>query len=118
MSHQNFIVPSDSAFLEALGEEPTSPDAADSSRTITLESGADDRVVFSFDVPGTSVRIQWLRKSKTVLDLFREGATLVRLESDRGNQLITVSFHTDSLAGDLSIQIWPEVAITDRLLMR
>jgi hypothetical protein len=51
-----------------------------------------------------------------VLDVFREGATRLRVVSGQSETSLLIDFTTDSLAGRLKLQVFPVVRITDQLL--
>jgi hypothetical protein len=118
MTYRQFVVPADAEILDALGVEPEPSADEPTIRSIRVDSGAGEQVVFSYDVPGRSVRVRWLRDSTPVLDLYRESATRLTVESGRGEARLTVTFESEGLGGDLEVQVYPAVRITDSLLFR
>jgi hypothetical protein len=118
MAYHEFVVPTGEEILDALGVEPEESVEDPMVRIIPVLSSTGDTLVISFDVAGRSVRCQWLRGSVLILDLFREAATRLTVDSGNGNAWIRVCFETDSLAGELEVQVHPEIRVNDRLVFR
>ncbi|HEX6471909.1 MAG TPA: hypothetical protein VF069_22630 [Streptosporangiaceae bacterium] len=118
MVYEEFVTPSDLEILEALGIEPESLDGESSTRVIKVDDGADDSIIVSYDVPGRSVRLQWMKAQKVLVDLFREAAVLMRIQADADTSLILFDFRTQDSSGRLTIQVRPELSIRESDLMR
>ena len=118
MAYHGFVVPTGEEILDALGVEPEESVEDPMVRIIPVLSSTGDTFVISFDVAGRSVRCQWVRGSVVILDLFREAATRLTVDSGNGNAWIMVCFETDSLAGELEVQVHPEIRVNDRLVFR
>lgn len=118
MTYRAFRVPTDLEILEVMGAEPEQEADEPTTRVVDVEAGTGERVVLSYDIPGESVRCRWRRGSEVVLDVFREGATLLRVESRDGADYFVVDFETDSLAGQLIVRVHPDVYVKDALLLR
>lgn len=116
MEYRQFQVPADVEILNVLGIEPEPVEDDGFTRVIRLSTESGDLLVFSYDVPGCSVRCRWYRESRLLLDLFREGAIRLSVSSHSGELGILVYFETGSLSGELSIRLGHYVAISDRLL--
>lgn len=75
--YREFVVPHEDEFIQELGIELDAAHSAGSEtvRLVKLELGPDDRVVFSFDVMGMSVRFHRITGGAVVTDIFRGAAT-------------------------------------------
>lgn len=79
-----------------------------------MDSGA---IQFSYDTLGRSVRILWKNKhGEEILDVFREGATRMAVQSDKGATYISLDFHMGESAGRMEIRVLPNMAVKDQLL--
>jgi YD repeat-containing protein len=117
MEYRQFIVPSDREVLEAIGIEPVSDGGDPATRLVRFITEAGDIISLSYDAPGRSVRVQWSRNNRQILDLFREGAERLVFESNSATVSVSVQFKTDSNFGTLHIQFLPEVFIKDDVLL-
>jgi hypothetical protein len=118
MTDRDFRVPTDLEILEVMGAEPEQEADEPTTRVVDVAAGTGGRVVLSYDILGRSVRCRWQRGSEVVLDLFREGATLLRAESRDGADYFVVDFETDAFAGQLIVRVHPDVSVNDSLLLR
>jgi len=116
MEYRQFIVPTDTEILDALGVVPEIVEGEDPVRLIRISTEEGDDFRLSYDVPGRSIRCQWNRESSLLLDLTREGADYLRVSSDRNGSSILIHFQVDSLSGELHIQLTSSVTIRDKLL--
>lgn len=117
MDYQEFVAPSDDEISAALGIEPESSEAEVATRTVKIGDEADDLLILSYDVPGRSIRLQWKRSRRLLLDVFREGATLMRIHSNAASIAISIDFRTGQMSGRLDIQMQPEIVIRERDLL-
>jgi len=111
-----FRVPDQQEFVEELGVEPTPVDGSETARSLSIEVDPQNRLVFTFDVTGRSVRCRWHQQEVLVLDLFREGAIHLALEHGVNTTSLVTRFESESLAGRLEVQVWPGIAVRDQLL--
>jgi YD repeat-containing protein len=117
MTFRELIVPSALEVLEIIGMEPVAPEPGSTVRALTFEVDDQNSVSFSYDAAGRSVRVHWKQGNRVVLDLFREGAVLIRFHQGGGGRTsIEVDFETDSLMGTLEVKMAPEVQVKDKLL--
>ncbi|GFM99380.1 hypothetical protein Sfulv_41910 [Streptomyces fulvorobeus] len=71
-------------------------------------------LAFSYDAVGQSVNVRWCTPSgKVMLHLFREGATLLRVDEGDDKTQLVVDFRTGDTAGELRLQVFPEVSISE-----
>jgi hypothetical protein len=115
--YRELVAPSAQEFLETFGVEPVSSGSESTVRTIDFDVDDQNLVSFSYDAVGRSVRIVWKVDGRVALDLFREGAVLIRLCRDGDRASVEVDSETDSLAGKIEITLAPEVQIKDKLLL-
>lgn len=112
---REFVVPSDLEVFEKLEVWPEEDD--EGVRLLTFPSEGRGKFIFSYDSLGSSVRLRWSDEAgEEVLDVFREGATLMRVESGVSLKAISVTFDLNGLSGTLNIQVAPTVGILDRML--
>ncbi|MEV5439515.1 hypothetical protein AB0K80_26400 [Streptomyces sp. NPDC052682] len=116
MAGQQFLVPDDAEVLEAFGVESEATDGVESTRSLRLAAGVDDEVCLTYDIPARSIHLQWFRKGVCVLDVSREEAVRLSVNSSEGVTALALAFESASLSGELRIQVWPTVSISDRLL--
>ena len=116
MGFDQMEVPEDRYFIEAFGATPVPDGANEFARRVALPVGDDDVLTFSYDVVARSVRYKWVRGGKTNLEVFREGATVVAIRESVGSTSLVVTFDVGVLAGELRIEIFPEISIQDELL--
>lgn len=117
MSYQEFVAPSDDEIFAALGIEPESSGTEVATRIVKIGDESDDLLILSYDVPGRSIRLQWKRSRRLLLDVFREGATLMRIHSNTESTSILIDFRTGQSSGRLDIQMWPEMVVKERDLL-
>jgi hypothetical protein len=116
--HRELVVPQDQELIEALGTAPEQSGDSESARVLDIPINSTERLVFSYDTIGRSVRVKWYDEDSLRLDLFREGACQISLRTEGGATLISVRFEIEGVAGNLKLQVYPVVAIDDRLLFR
>ncbi|MCR6483212.1 hypothetical protein M8542_10325 [Amycolatopsis sp. OK19-0408] len=116
MTFRELVVPSALEVLEIIGVEPLVPESGSSVQVLVFDVDDDNSVSFSYDVVGRSVRILWKSGKRVALELFREGAVLIRFHQGEDATSIEVDFETDSLAGTMELKVLPEVQIKDKLL--
>jgi len=114
MTYRVFELPDFQEFIYALG---VAPEVVEDGTLRLAFQGDKDEVVVTLDATGRSVHVRWLREDLPILELVREGAVRVRLES-RPRSSLAVEFETDSLSGVLKVQVEPRFTINDQLLFR
>jgi phage baseplate assembly protein gpV len=114
MSHEEFVVPEDAEIVDAFGVDVESKESDPMTQSFDVVNDSGDSVAISYDIAGRSVRVRWNREGTPLLDLYREGATLLQV-SDVG---VTVQFESAELTGKLTVQLRPTVEIRDALLYR
>ena len=62
---------------------------------------------------GNSIRVRWLRDGVTLIDMYREGARRILVNSGRGEARVIVEFEVEGSNGTLSLQLLPEFRIDD-----
>lgn len=113
--YREFIVPSDQEILEAVCEWP---EEEGETRIITLQGENSDSIIFSYNSLATSIRILWKNEdSEEVLDIFREGATLMRVGSTAHGSFISIQFDTGDFSGRTEISISSKFRVTDQLFL-
>ncbi|MGF6889160.1 hypothetical protein ABIA39_008554 [Nocardia sp. GAS34] len=118
---REFVVPDDAEFVQELGIELGVERMGvglrdEAVRMLAIDLADDDRVVFSFDVVGRSVRFRRLKGEMAVMDIFREGATRLSIGWSGETRCLAIEFETDSLRGQLEIKVGTCVEILDRML--
>lgn len=113
---RNFEAPDPRDFEEEFGVEVAS-DPNEAVHVIDFKEVAGEDLSFSYSTVQGSVRVQ-LRDSDqvAVVDIFREGATQLRIASGGGESSLVIEFGDRDSSGELKIQIFPRIKITDRLL--
>ncbi|MGP2441065.1 hypothetical protein [Streptomyces sp. JW3] len=116
--YREFIVPSDQEIVEQIGEYPKT-EKDDSARIIALRGAGKEFIRFSYDTLARSVRIRWInQKGEEFLDFFREGATSMKIHTENGLTCFSITFHTGECAGQLKLQVFPNLSIKDELLFQ
>jgi hypothetical protein len=111
-----FVVPADDEILDAVGVVPTSEDDFES-KEIVLGLGGEDTMKVSYSQVGGSVRLVWTRGDRLVLDLFREGATLMQLDSRDARITLRVEFDVTQARGAIDVAVTEGgIEMQDRLL--
>lgn len=118
MDSFEFLVPEDTELLEVFGVASEADSAEDSTRVLHITGGADEEIVLSYDIPGRSINLRYSRAGVNVVDIFREGATRFTVGNKDHRTSILLTFESGSLTGETRIQVWPNVHIEDRLLLR
>lgn len=117
MAHSEFLVPSDDEWLDGFGVTSAPVEDEETTREVRVALTDDTVVTISYDVVGRSVRFTWGTGASSVIDLYREGATRLSLEDRSGATFVIAEFGLDSLHGTLEFQVFPDVKLTDRLLI-
>ncbi|GGP31353.1 hypothetical protein GCM10018980_65220 [Streptomyces capoamus] len=113
--YREFIVPDDEEILDLIGEWPDTVDSG--ARLLTWQGSEGDSLTFSYDTLSRSVRARWTSgNGDELLDLYREGATRLRVSSTASATYISVEFHMGECAGEVVIQASPKLSVQDRLL--
>lgn len=117
MSYREFVVPSDAEILDTFGVESEPADDAPTTRILHLANG-EETLTVTFDILGRSVHFIWSRGATVVLEVYREAATRLSVSSGGGVAELTVTFETDQLAGEITLQVFPSISIHDQLLFQ
>ena len=117
MSFREFEVATDDDFEQSLGIRPQQRADDPDVNSLSITTG-DDQVEVRFDVPGRSVRIDWSRGGLNIVEIVREGATRLYVDSTKGQDFIVVQFETDQLVGTMRVKVLPEISISDHLLRK
>ncbi|MGW2646762.1 hypothetical protein ACWC2T_18005 [Streptomyces sp. NPDC001393] len=114
--YREFIVPDDQEILEAIGEWPETEEDGEA-RFLSLQSEEQGVIRLSYQPTARSVRVRWLdRNGEEIVDLFREGATLMTVHSGANSAAISLEFQMGECAGVMEIQVLPKFAFKDHLL--
>lgn len=108
----------DATWRSTLGVEPGEEEisADDFVKEIRYPVGDSDEVVLTWDVTDDSVRVRYLRGDTLVVDLYREGATLLTAAMDQGVRVVVIECDRSGLIGRTRVSLEPVVAVTDSLL--
>ncbi|MEV7238767.1 hypothetical protein AB0N06_34065 [Streptomyces sp. NPDC051020] len=110
-----FVTPDPQEIVNALGVEPEI--TGETQRTVNLVDVTGEDLTLSYDAVGQSVTVRWCTPSgKVMLNLFREGAILLRVQEGDGETQLVVEFETRDTSGELRLQVFPEVSITETSL--
>ncbi|MFI9388968.1 hypothetical protein [Kutzneria sp. NPDC052558] len=118
MVHHEFTVPDDRELVELFGVASEALDGVESTRLLRLVSENDDEVHLVYDTPGRSIHLKWLRRGMCVVEIFREEAVRLSVEDDDGKAFVSIAFDSNSLFGELRVQVRPRIWVSDRLLAR
>ncbi|GGU71347.1 hypothetical protein GCM10010211_41170 [Streptomyces albospinus] len=116
MCHK-FEAPDPDSFTEEFGAAVVR-DSEDDVYLIDFAEVTGQDLTFSYNVTAGSVRVQLRDAQDVVVDVFREGATRLRIASDKTQSSLMVDFDAGEFCGSLCVQIFPRAKITDRLLVR
>ncbi|MFJ2587962.1 hypothetical protein [Streptomyces sp. NPDC087538] len=110
-----FVTPDPQEIINALGVEPEI--TGETQRTVNLAEITGEDLALSYDAVGQSVNLRWCAPSgKVMLNLFREGAILLRVQDGGGKTQLVMEFETRDTAGEIRVQVFPEVSIAETSL--
>ncbi|WP_413801435.1 hypothetical protein [Streptomyces iranensis] len=110
-----FVTPDPLEFSSALGVEAEV--TGETQRTLKLEDVTGEDITFSYDANGRSVRLAWRNPSgRGVVNIFREGATLLRVNDEGGRTELVTEFRTVDTVGVLRLQVFPHAEVTEESL--
>ncbi|MFJ6511609.1 hypothetical protein ACIQMO_02780 [Streptomyces sp. NPDC091406] len=113
---EQFVTPDPQDLVNALGVEPEI--TGDTQMTLMLFDVTGEGLTFSYDTVGQSVSVLWNTKSgNPKLKLFREGATLLRIQEIDEITALVVEFATQDTTGVLELQIFPNVSVAETSLL-
>jgi hypothetical protein len=118
MDYFEFLVPEDTELLEAFGVASEADDAEDSTRVLHITGESDEEIVLSYNIPGRSINLRYSRAGVNIVEIFREGATRFSVGNKDHRTSILLTFESGSLTGEIRVQVWPNIHIEDRLLLR
>ncbi|MFD6658907.1 hypothetical protein ACFWEB_27630 [Streptomyces parvus] len=113
---KQFVTPDPQDLVNALGVEPEI--TGEAQMTLTLLDVTNEDLTFSYNLIGKSVSVHWNTESgNPKLKLFREGATLLRIQEGDGVTALVVEFTTQDTMGVLELQIFPNVSVMETSLL-
>ncbi|MFI2114985.1 hypothetical protein ACH489_11005 [Streptomyces rubiginosohelvolus] len=116
MKQKQFVTPDPQDLVNALGVEPEV--TGETQMTLMFADVTGEDLTFSYNAVGRSVSVHWNTKSgHPKLKIFREGATLLRIQETDGSTALFVEFATQDTAGVLELQIFPNVSVTETSLL-
>jgi len=107
--YREFVVPTQDEFVREFRIEPctelvTGVPPDETLRMPVIDPADDERFIFTFDVPGRSVRFRRLTCGVAVMEIFPEGTTLLAIGWRGETRCFTIDFETDSL-GRLEVRL-------------
>ncbi|WP_141693587.1 hypothetical protein [Streptomyces sp. PTY087I2] len=113
---KQFVTPDPQDLVNALGVEPEI--TGETQMTLMFFDVTGEGLTFSYNTVGRSVSVHWSTKSgDPKLKIFREGATLLRIQESDGSTTLFVEFATQDTTGVLELQIFPNVSATETSLL-
>ncbi|NED00293.1 hypothetical protein G3I55_01255 [Streptomyces sp. SID6648] len=113
---KQFVTPDPQDLVNALGVEPEI--TGEAQMTLMLLDVTNEDLTFSYNPIWQSVSVHWNTKSGAPkLKLFREGATLLRIQEGDGVTALVVEFATQDTMGVLELQIFPNVSVMETSLL-
>ncbi|MEU1943549.1 hypothetical protein ACFW95_06225 [Streptomyces sp. NPDC059474] len=110
-----FVTPDPLDIFSALGVEAEV--TGETQRTLKLEDVTGEDITFSYDASGRSVRLAWCNHlGRRVVNIFREGATLLRVNEEGGRTELVTEFKTTDTMGVLRFQVFPHVEVAEESL--
>lgn len=116
MANEEFHTPEPIDFLETFGVEPILID--EDVFEIDLSDVAEEPVRITFNPMARSVRLVWNKGGESIVDIFREGASRLRIEENGGESRLCVDFSLGGAAGTLYLTVFPTLRVSDELLLR
>ncbi|OKI00209.1 hypothetical protein A6A06_23930 [Streptomyces sp. CB02923] len=110
-------VPDSNRFAEEFGVTPEGRADDDVQSVNFLEVTGQD-LTLSYSSLERSVRLRLRQGQEELIDIYREDATLMRIDTSKGSTGITVAFSMGEVDGELRIQVFPSIKIYDQLLRR
>ncbi|MFE6699812.1 hypothetical protein [Streptomyces sp. NPDC057718] len=113
---KQFVTPDPQDLVNALGVEPET--TGETQMTVSLFDVTGEDLTFSYNVVGQSVSVHWNTESgDPALKLFREGATLLRIQEGDGVTELVVEFETQDTTGTLGLRVFPNVSVMETSLL-
>lgn len=113
--NRNFESPDAHRFAEEFGATVTR-NTTEGVWIIDFKEVTGEDLTFSYSPTDASVRIRLCNAQETLIDIFREGAIQLHIESNKESSSIIIDFNDGVTSGALDIQIFPRIRITDRML--
>ncbi|MBW5481790.1 hypothetical protein [Streptomyces bambusae] len=111
-----FATPEPQQFPEVFGVAPIA--VGDYQRKLDFSEVVDGELEFSYDVVGRSIAVSWHPTAGGGhFSTFREGATLLRIVDSPESSKLVMEFSTQDTVGNLEVQIFPHVSISERTLI-
>ncbi|MFD4632263.1 hypothetical protein ACFVYR_13975 [Streptomyces sp. NPDC058284] len=110
--------PTPGRFSAGLRATPAAMLPTKASRRVQASSNSPERTLISSLVVSSarSVRVRWNSSGEETLDVFHEGATRMAVHSSSRSTYFSIEFQMGECAGKMSIQVFPNLAVTDQLL--
>ncbi|MDX6348180.1 MAG: hypothetical protein QOF84_2970 [Streptomyces sp.] len=115
MNFGGFSTPDELEIIEKLGVAPEESEEG-LVQTIRLDTERGS-LLLSYSLTGRSIRFLWNLGANPLVEIFREGATLIRLISESERTYFLIDFETGGSTARLEIGISPIVFINDNLLL-
>ncbi|MET9875876.1 hypothetical protein ABZZ36_14795 [Actinacidiphila glaucinigra] len=112
----SFHVPEAARFREVFGVAPVPEEGFENVEVLELVIDEHDILCFSYDVILGSFMVRWLRDDDEILSIYREGARGIWIEDGVREKYIVVHFELGGHEGSLSIRVYPDVSVSDRLM--
>ncbi|MFE2426581.1 hypothetical protein ACFXJ5_07480 [Streptomyces sp. NPDC059373] len=115
MDFGGFSTPEEIEIIEKLGVAPEESEEG-LLQTIHLDTEGGS-LLLSYSLTGRSVRFLWKLGANQLVEIFREGATRIRLISESERTYFLIDFEMSGSTARLEIGIYPFVSINDNLLL-
>ncbi|MEV6231675.1 hypothetical protein AB0L88_27840 [Saccharopolyspora shandongensis] len=113
---KTLIVPGEQEFLDQFGEAPeVLAEPWIRGAEFETESGT---LGLSFDQLENSIRFEWRQGDDVVRHFFREGATALRIRTEKKETHLVAEFESGELSGEVDVRVYPRIAIKDSLLRK
>lgn len=114
------VVAQDHRWLAAFGAEPRAEQATGDEFVGELRFTVDstDEVILTWDTTNSSVRVRLVRATNTVVDVYREYATLLIPQVDGSARAVLIEYKAGDWIGRARIDVEPSFALRDSLLRK
>lgn len=112
------VVAESEVWDQTFGVQPQPEESSGGSfvREVRIPINESDELHLTWDAVDRSVRVRRLHGAAVGLDLYREGATLITLESSATNKTVILEYGVDGYTGHMRIDLVPTFALRDVLL--
>jgi hypothetical protein len=111
-------VSDDATWFHAFGVEPQTEGISGDEfvRELRIPTTGAEALHISWDEADRSVRVRWLRATKTLVELFREQVTALRVETTGADSVLIMEYGSPDVMGHVVIQVGPEVTFKDTFM--